>query len=125
MFYKKILPFYLAIGVPEERIMDGTPKDLEPFKEAYRKKQMMDDEKAWRENQYNLLATSVAISRTLYGKKSKAKYIEKPFLQLEEENRQEEKDLTEKEKKNERNKLLAKLKIMQINFSTKKGEENG
>lgn len=38
---------------------------------------------AWRFNQYTLSAVTVAVERNLAGKKSKARYIEKPFSQEE------------------------------------------
>ena len=80
----------MFLGVSEERVLDGTPKDLEPFLDSYKLKQKSRDEEMWRMNQYTMLAVSVAVSRSLYGKKSKAKYLDKPILQIEEEKEKEE-----------------------------------
>ena len=57
----EILPMYLSMGVSEEKFMDSTPKELEPYKKAYELK--------------------TAVQNSLYGKKSKSKYMENPLLE--------------------------------------------
>ena len=61
-----------------------------------------------------MIAVRTAIGSVLLGKKSKDKYPEKPFMY------EEKKDLTEKEKANERENFLMYLNIMQNNFERSK-----
>lgn len=35
---EELLPFYLSIGVSEEKFMDSSPKELEPYDRAYKMK---------------------------------------------------------------------------------------
>lgn len=115
-----MLPLYLSLGVSEERIFDGTPNDLKPFLEAQKLKHKMHDEEAWTDNQYTMVAVSVALQKFFFGKKSKAKYLEKPLYQIAEEKRKDEeenKQLTEDDKKKGRENLLMMLQLMQINFN--------
>lgn len=56
----------------------------------------------------------VALDRALSGKKSKAKYLERPLLDT--ENLKKDEDLSEEEIVAQRKALLAKLQVMQANF---------
>ena len=94
---------------------------MEPFLEMYKLKQKAKDEELWRANQYTMIAVSVAVSRTLYGRKSKSKYLDKPILQMQEEKQKnDEKVLTEADKKHQRDQILMRLQLMQINFNSNK-----
>ena len=73
------------------------------------------DEEMWAQGQYTLSALSHVMSR-LSPKGKRINYPEKPMLREQTEKRKEE-CLTEKEKKNERDKLLMSLQLMQINFN--------
>lgn len=118
------MPYYLAIGVPEERILEGTPNDLLPFTEAFYIRQEIEDKQNWYSGMYTMNAVFVAISNALLGKKSKAKYFDKPIMQLEQETSKE--IVTEETAKQQRENLLNMLKIMEINFNNshkKDGEE--
>lgn len=108
------MPEYLAIGVLEERIMDGTPNDLKPFSEAYSIKMKMEDERMWMQGQYFLFAIMHGMSR-LSKKGKNIDYPDKPILENQTEKPKEE-NLTEDKKKREREKLLMSLQIMQSNF---------
>lgn len=78
----------------------------------------------WTQGQYTLYALMHAISR-LSPKGNKINYPDKPMLREQNEKRKQE-HLTEKEKKNERGKLLMKLQLMQINFNnTHKNDQWG
>lgn len=68
----------------------------------------------WQMGMYTLSAVGTAIANC-FSKKSNAKYIKEPFLQSKKltENKGE---LTEEDKKKERDKLLMTLQLMQINF---------
>lgn len=76
----------------------------------------------WMQGQYTLLALMHVMSRL--GKKGKRiNYPDKPMLR-EQDDKIEEKILTEKDKKNERNKLLMLLQLMQINFEANHKNDN-
>ena len=69
---------------------------------------------------YNLNAFSTALSMALAGKKSKAKYLEKPLLEQTDNIPDEE--LTEEQIEQERQKLLMALQVSQANFELNKGK---
>lgn len=69
---------------------------------------------------YNLNAFSVALSTALNGRKSKAKYIDKPLLEQAQTVPDEE--LTEEQIEQERKKLLLALQVSQANFELNKGK---
>lgn len=66
--------------------------------------------------QYVLSAVFVAIEKCFAGKKSKAKYIEKPLSQY---NKKETGNLSEKEKELQRKLFMAKLQAMQADYEIK------
>lgn len=114
MFYKNVLPQHLAIGVPEERIFEGTPNDLKPFMDAYKLKQEMRDEEMWMQGQYMLMAISHVVSR-MGEKGKKINYPDNPLLREHSEKMSEE-ITSELQIENERKKFLMSLQLMQINF---------
>lgn len=61
--------------------MESCPKELEPYDRAHRRKIQEWDYLMWMSGQYTLSAVMVAVERDLFGRKSKAKYIESPFLE--------------------------------------------
>ena len=69
---------------------------------------------------YNLNAFSTALSMALAGKKSKAKYLEKPLL--EQTDNVPDEELTEEQIEQERQKLLMALQVSQANFELNKGK---
>ena len=80
------------------------------------------DEEYWHLGMYNMSAFSVALSKALSGKKSKAKYMEEPLYQkVAEKQKEDDENLTEEQKEVERNKLLTALMTMQANFELKHG----
>ena len=99
--------------------MDSTPYELECYHDAEVMREKRSDAERWHMGLYNLNAFSVALSSALNGRKSKAKYIEKPMLQNEDTVPDEE--LTEEQIKQERQKLLMALKVSQANFELNKG----
>lgn len=95
--------------------MDSTPAELRPYLEAEKLRQHRKDAEMWQAGIYTTSATYTAVAMALMGKKSKAKYFEKPLL----EEKKEEKEtdiISEEEKKKQRNALLASLQLMQANF---------
>lgn len=86
------------MGVPEERILDGTPRDLEPYNKAYKIRRKVEDENMWLNNIYTLNAVSAAIGPMVLGKKAKAKYPNAPLLQEQLNNKHEENSFTDAER---------------------------
>ena len=101
--------------------MDSTPLELECYVEAEKMIQKRKDAERWQMGMYNMSAVSVAVSRALAGKKSKAKYIEKPMSEQVSESQKEEENLTEEQAGTERDKLLTALMTMQANFELNHG----
>ena len=114
------MPYFLSIGVSKEEFLDSTPKDLECYHDAEIIREKRADRERWHMGMYNLNAFSVALSMALTGKKSKAKYMDKPLL--EESNQIPDEELTEEQIKQERQKLLMALKVSQANFELNKGK---
>ena len=110
------------MGVTYERFMESTPKMLEPFYEAYRKKMETIDSISYRIGLYVLNATTVAIDHCLNGRKAKSEYIKEPIGWF-------EKELTEKEKIEQTKNLFKQLEIAKTNFELSKeidkGEKDG
>lgn len=73
----------MSIGVAEDRIYWGTPKDLQPYVEAHRLRKIERDEEMWAAGYYNMCAVNTAVGKALSGRKSRAKYPEKPLLKME------------------------------------------
>lgn len=69
---------------------------------------------------YNLNAFSTALSMAIAGRKSKAKYLDKPLLDQTDDIPDEE--LTEEQIEQERQKLLMALQVSQANFELNKGK---
>mgnify|MGYP000852809987 CR=1 FL=1 len=116
---------YLSIGVSEEKFWDSTPYDLEPYMEAYNLKRKISDAEAWQYNMYTLCAVQTAVANVLLGKKSKARYIEEPFMQNAESNSEDEEHISEAEKKKQRERLLMSLQLMQANFELNHSNDEG
>lgn len=108
------MPHYLFLGVSEERFWNGTPNDLKPFDEAYNIRKKVEDSNNWMSGYYIMNGVMVALDKALSGRKSKAKYFDKPLLSQEVQKADE--DLTEDEIVAQRKALLARLQIMQANF---------
>lgn len=99
------------------------PADLEPYAKAHNIELKEKDNMmyAWY-GEYALSACYVAIDRALHGKKSKAEYVKKTFMQMAEEDSQE---MTEEKKKKMRELFVARLMAMSANFQlNKKSEDN-
>lgn len=101
---------------------DSTPNDLTCYVTAEEMRRKRRDTESWEQGMYNLSAFSVALSRALAGKKSKAKYMEQPLLEKVEAEVKEE-GLTEDQKSLQRQKLLMSLMTMQANFELSNGGE--
>jgi hypothetical protein len=76
-----LLPFYISIGVSEEKFMDSNPNELKPYVLAYKMTLKRNDEADYRLGQYIQSAIGSCLNK-------ENKYVEKPFLSdiLQEEN---------------------------------------
>ena len=102
----------MAIGVSEERFMNGCPNDLKPYVEAQTMRQNMQDEEMWLMGNYVREAVSVSIENC-FSKRAKAKYYKEPLLKS---SATKKKKLTKQERKRGQEQLLMKLKLMQASF---------
>lgn len=97
--------------------MESTPKELQVYIDAEKLSQRRRDAENWQMGMYNMSAVSVALGRALSGRKSKAKYMDKPLSeQIAEKKKEEDENLTEEQKAVERDKLMAALMTWQANF---------
>lgn len=69
----------------------------------------------WQQGIYFMSAISVAMSKALAGKKSKAKYMDEPML-IHKDKMLDEENATEEEKQAERDKLLMWLQCAKTTF---------
>ncbi len=113
------------MGISYETFLRLTPKRLNYFIEGYKLKQKMRDEEMWLMGQYVMSALdSTVCNNSLWrGKNGKpSKYIEKPIMQTVE---QENKVLTEEEKKKQLEKFVLSMKLMEKNYKAEHGIKDG
>lgn len=91
-----------------------TPRELNPYLEAYNLRNKADDKNRWEQGLYIQSAVTTSIDACLNGKKATSKYIEKPFLQMEEEKSNDDENLKKAKL------LFANLSVMQSNFNIEK-----
>lgn len=109
----------MSIGVSKSEFDDSTPNDLQCYVDADELNRKRRDAEMWQMGIYNMNAFSVALSKALSGKKSKAKYLDEPMM-LKAQKEIDEENATEEEKEIERKKLLMKLQLMQTTFEANK-----
>lgn len=109
------------LGVSWQEFWEMNPHIIKLLLKGYEEKIKEQDYMAWLSNQYTMSAVSVAAEHCLAGRKAKSKYIEKPFMQEIEEKQQENKPLTEEEKKRQTEQLFLRLRIMGANFNLNHG----
>lgn len=88
------------------------PAEVEPYEKLYELEEKKWDEHAWLQGRYMYDATLVAIDNAFGGKKSKARYVEKPFARLAKENS----EMSHEEKMKKVQQLFDKLDIMKTNY---------
>jgi hypothetical protein len=75
------------LGISEERFWESTPVELEPYRDMDKMMQERLDYQMWMMGAYVTKAVSVAVDNVLNGRKSRSKYLDKPFMaEAEEEN---------------------------------------
>ena len=101
-----------------------TPAKLESFFKAHRIRRKMRDEEAWVNNAYTLRAFEVVMAHFgagLSGKRSSAKYYEKPIFS----EAYEPRELTVEEKQREVDKFFARENARRVNWNRNKGRKEG
>ena len=111
------MPYYLSIGVSEDRFWDGTPYDLEPYVAAHTLRLEREDHNNYNLGMYILSAVGTVIGQAFGNKK--ASYIEKPFTDMAKE-QEKLNNLTEEDKKRYAELLFAQLGSMQHSFEREK-----
>lgn len=105
------------MGISYETFWHLNPKKIDSFYKAYKVKMKQRDKEIWMAcGNYFLSAVITAVDKCLNGKKSSAKYIEKPLLR---DKLSEETELSEEELKKQRELFVAKLLVMKTNFELK------
>lgn len=119
------MPNALTIGITYDVFWHLNPKKLEPFVKSYENKKKIRDEEMWYMGQYIMssLDATVCNSTIWKGKNGKpSKYVEKPFYQIQEDNK---KVLSEDEKKKQLDKFVMSLKLMESNFKAEHKNKDG
>jgi hypothetical protein len=73
------------LGVDEDKFWDSTPVEMEPYRKMDKLRLERNDYEMWVMGMYVTNAVTVAVSNALGGRKSKAKYLDKPILSAEQE----------------------------------------
>lgn len=79
----------LALGISEELFWTLNPKRLHPYLEAEKLMQEKRDTEMWRMGMYVYDAVRTAVDNVVNGRKSQAKYMDKPLLEQYKEAKQE------------------------------------
>ena len=102
-----------AYVIKPETLCWSCPAEIEPYIKLYDLEERKKDEQAWLQGRYVYDATLVAIDNAFGGRKSKARYVEKPFTRLAKENSGE---MSHEEKMRKVKQLFMKLDIMKSNY---------
>lgn len=70
------------LGVPEDKFWDSTSAELDPYRKMHEMRLEVMDAQMYQMGIYVQSAVHTAVSNVLAGKKSKAKYLEKPIYQM-------------------------------------------
>ena len=112
LFRSEWLPQCLAIGMTEDRFWNCTVREIKPYVEAEKIRLRSQDRNNYYLGAYVYHAVAVAVENVLNGRKSKLKYLEKPFT----ETQAEEKEMDEDTKRTMTEQLFHNLEIMQMNY---------
>lgn len=104
----------LALGISEELFWTLNPKRLHPYLEAEKLIQEKRDAEMWRMGMYVYNAVQAAVDNVINGRKSQAKYMDKPLLEQYKEAKQEV-ELTEDEKMRQVEALFMSLETLSTN----------
>lgn len=121
-----MLPYALSIGISYNDFWDMTLKQFRIHEKGHNLKLKEIDKMNWYLGQYIYMADLAATDNCLNGRKSRAKYADKPFLQDVELDTKTEEEQLEDETKKEKlaaEKTFLKLKVMEANFNLRKERE--
>ena len=90
------------------------------YNESEREKALEIDHANWMLGHYFQSALTVVVEQALVGRKAKAKYIERPILEMAQKEN-EDAGLSEEEKIRQTKFLFNRLKVLQANFELAKG----
>lgn len=107
------LPYALSIGIDEKRFWELNPRLMQPYIKAYRIRKKEENSMLYVQGRYFLDALLASVGNMFKGKQTKAfEFPKEPYPLFE-----EVVELTEEEKKRQRENLLLSLKIMMGNFN--------
>lgn len=112
----------LALGISEELFWTLNPKKLHPYLEAEKLMQEKRDAEMWRMGMYVYDAVRTAVGNVVNGRKSQAKYMDKPLLEQYKEAKQEV-ELTEDEKMRQVEALFMSLETLSTNSKLAKQQK--
>lgn len=104
----------LALGISEELFWTLNPKRLHPYLEAEKLIQEKRDAEMWRMGMYVYNAVRTAVDNVLNGRKSQAKYMDKPLLEQYKEAHQEV-ELTEEDEMKQVEAFFLSLETLSTN----------
>lgn len=104
----------LALGISEELFWTLNPKRLHPYLEAEKLMQEKRDTEMWRMGMYVYDAVHAAVDNVLNGRKSQAKYMDKPLLEQYKEAKQEV-ELTEEDEMKQVEAFFLSLETLSTN----------
>lgn len=107
-------------GLSVDDIDMSSPADMKPYIKAHEEELKEKDYLAWTQGKYFASALDCTVCNSELWRKKGSKphnYIEKPIMQEIQEKQQENKPLTEEEKKRQTEQLFLRLRIMGANFN--------
>lgn len=113
-----MLPFYLFIGVSEEKFWDSCPVDLKPYDMAFNLKRKQENQMLYLQGMYFADALNCTICNAYRGKgKKRAEYPTEPYqiVPLTEEEKEQKEDI-------ELQKLIMVFNGMETDYQEKQGE---
>ena len=77
---EEIFPYYLTIGVSEEKFFDSSPRELKPYIYSAKMRRMQKDEDNFYLMHYMCSAVTYAVEHCLAGQKARTQLIKEPIL---------------------------------------------
>lgn len=120
MYEAELIPNLIPMGVSYKEFWTLTPRTLKVIIEGYKVSRKVDDEKNWYLGGYIFEAVSIAIGNALRKKNQKPnsyfELVQEPYL------KNPTNELSEDERQQQIDALMARLSVMQANFNLSHGE---
>lgn len=113
-----MLPFYLFIGVSEEKFWDSCPVELKPYEDAWNLRRKQENQMMYLQGLYFADALNCTICNAYRGKgKKQAEYPSEPYqiMPLTEREREQKED-------DELQKLIARFNGLESDYKVKQGK---